>query len=60
MQIILRWWNWKSGREEKTFPLPLTQNGYISKVAWVDFESAVEALGGKKVRLEINKRTWGD
>jgi len=56
MQIILRWWNWKSGREEKTIPLPKTLNGYISKVAWAELETALKALEGKRVRVEISER----
>jgi hypothetical protein len=55
MNIIITWWSWKDGENRKMIRLPSIKKGYISKKAWLQFESDLKALNGKKVRITIKE-----
>jgi hypothetical protein len=55
MKIVISWWSWKDGKNQRVIPLPKIRNGYLSKKAWHRFEDALKDLDGKKVRVEIKE-----
>lgn len=55
MNIIVDWWSWKNGKNERTIVLPKIRNGYLSKKAWERFETQLKDLDGKKVRVKIQE-----
>lgn len=54
-KLIISTWSWRSGIERTEIPSPKIQNGYVSKPAWKQFESAIKSLDGRKAKIEIKE-----